>query len=127
MRAYVFPGFPAFLERACRDLEVLPSAVLAAGRIVPLTALANLCAQAADAPAEHVAGILKECQSFRDELAVSLNAAEAMLEEVERERLTRPPAGPTLVSSTAETGESGRAGVPPQETRKGSRIERAKI
>jgi hypothetical protein len=80
--SYVYPGFPAFLESAASELE-LPGSAGAAGRIVPLTALSNLCAQAAHGEPAHARDILAKAAEFRDHLAVALRAAELMLADVE--------------------------------------------
>jgi hypothetical protein len=83
--SYVFPGYPAFLESAAAELG-LPGSAGAAGRIVPLTALANLCAQAAHGDPAHASDILARAAEFRDHLAVALRAAELMLLDVEAAR-----------------------------------------
>lgn len=85
MPSYVFPGYPAFLESAAAELG-RPELAAPAGRIVPLTALANLCAQAALAPESHAPGILAGAAEFRDQIAIALQAAEQMLAEVEAGR-----------------------------------------
>ncbi len=82
MSSYVFPGYPAFLESAAAELGH-PESAGPAGRIVPLTALANLCAQASHGDPAHVRGILAKAAEFRDQLAVALRAAELMLADVE--------------------------------------------
>jgi hypothetical protein len=87
--SYVFPGYPAFLESAASELG-LPGSARAAGRIVPLTALANLCAQAAHGTPAHAPGILARAAEFRDQIAVALWAAELMLAEVEAARGLSP-------------------------------------
>jgi hypothetical protein len=83
--SYVFPGFPAFLESASTELGHPESAGLA-GRIESLTALANLCAQAAHGDPAHARGILVKAAEFRDQIAIALRAAEMMLAEVEAAR-----------------------------------------
>jgi hypothetical protein len=83
--SYVFPGFPRFLEQAATELG-RPESIGPARRITPLTALANLCAQAARADTAHVDGILAKAAEFRDHLATALRAAELMLAEVEAGR-----------------------------------------
>jgi hypothetical protein len=82
---YVFPGYPNFLESAAAELGRPESSSLAS-RIAPLTALANLCAQAAQSDRAHVEGILAKATEFRDQLAVALRAAELMLADVQEGR-----------------------------------------
>lgn len=104
MSSYVFPGHPAFLESAAAELGH-PDSARPAGRIVPLTALANLCAQASHAAPAHARGILTKAAEFRDHLAVALRAAELMLADVEAARSPRTPedlaggATPTIPAS----------------------------
>jgi hypothetical protein len=83
--SYVFPGYPGFLESAAAELGH-PESAASAGRIVPLTALSNLCAQATHGDPAHVSGILSKAVEFRDQLAVALRAAELMLADVEAAR-----------------------------------------
>ncbi|MDB5349488.1 MAG: hypothetical protein JWN86_735, partial [Planctomycetota bacterium] len=62
---YRFPGFTPFLrlaEAGVTDLSILSHA----RRQPALAALASLCAQAADAPAEHVAEIFAHGLKARD-------------------------------------------------------------
>jgi hypothetical protein len=82
LSSYVFPGYPAFLESAAAELGY-PESAGPARRIVALTALANLCAQAAHGDPVHVEGILAKAAGFRDQLATALRAAELMLIDVE--------------------------------------------
>ena len=82
MSSYVYRGFPIFLESAAAELGLSGSAG-AAGRILPLTALSNLCAQAAHGEPAHARDILARAAEFRDHLAVALRAAELMLADVE--------------------------------------------
>jgi len=79
---YVFPGHPIFLQAAAQELG-RPESADPARRVGPLTALANLCAQAAHAEAGHVAGILAKAAEFRDQLATALRAADLMLLDVQ--------------------------------------------
>jgi hypothetical protein len=89
LSSYVFPGYPAFLESAAAELGH-PESAGPARRIAPLTALANLCAQAAHGDPAHVEAILAKAAGFRDQLATALRAAELMLTDVEcgQRRLT---------------------------------------
>ena len=89
MSSYVFPGYPAFLEAAAAELG-RPESAVPARRIVPLTALADLCAQASRGEQAHVAGILAKAAEFRDQLATALRAAELMLASVEAGRAPAP-------------------------------------
>ena len=82
MNHYIFPGYPAFLERAAEDLGLAPSGSSPG----PLAAMANLCAQASTAEAAHVAEILAEAASLRDRLLVATRAAGLMLAEVAEAR-----------------------------------------
>lgn len=83
MDRYIFPGYPAFLERATEDMGLALS-----GRAVPgpLAAMANLCAQASTAEPPHVPEILARAAAHRDDLLVAARAADLMLTEVERAR-----------------------------------------
>ena len=74
MSSYVFPGYPAFLEAAAAEIGH-PEAAGPTRRIVTLTALANLCAQASRGEQAHVAGILAKAAEFRARLAQSGCAA----------------------------------------------------
>jgi hypothetical protein len=89
LSSYVFPGYPTFLEAAAAELGH-PESADPARRIAPLTALANLCAQASRAEPAHVAGILAKAVEFRDQLATALRAAELMLASVEAGRAPTP-------------------------------------
>jgi hypothetical protein len=98
--SYVFPGYPAFLESAAAELG-LPESAAPAGRIVPLTDLANLCAQASHGDPTHVRGILAKAAEFRDRLAVALRAAALMLADVEAARGRPEPEDRVEVASSA--------------------------
>ena len=78
---FVFPGHTAYLEAAAAGLG-RPEFARAAGRQVALTALANLCAQASRADVTHAGAILSKAAEFRDQLAIALQAADAMLADV---------------------------------------------
>lgn len=88
MPSYVFPGHPGFLQSASAELGH-PELAGIAGRIVPLTSLANLCAQAVHGDRAHARDILARASELRDQLAVALRAAELMLADVEA-GLARP-------------------------------------
>ncbi|HEY2154502.1 MAG TPA: hypothetical protein VGH33_02660 [Isosphaeraceae bacterium] len=93
-----FSGFPAFLERAAKELGLGTSHA----RTTPPTALAamaNLCAQASTAGPARAPAILKEAATFRDRLLVAARAAELMLDEMERASM--PGAGPAPVPTPA--------------------------
>ncbi len=104
MARYCFRGFPAFLEVAAEELG-RPKVAGAVRRNEALSALANLCAQAAEADEVHVGGILAKAAEFRDQLQVASRAAELMLAEVRVGRGQSRPAG-----SVARSGPSGEAG-----------------
>jgi hypothetical protein len=89
LSSYVFPGYPVFLEAAAAELGH-PESADPARRIAPLTALANLCAQASHGERAHLAGILAKAVEFRDQLATALRAAELMLASVEAGRAPSP-------------------------------------
>ena len=114
MSSYVFPGYPAFLEAAAAELG-RPDSVDPARRIVPLTALANLCAQASRGDRAHLAGILAKAAEFRDQLATALRAAELMIADVEAGRASTPDA--SGVEAAVESPD-------PRPTRKGPRTYR---
>ena len=119
MSPYVFPGYPSFLESAAAELGRPESASLAS-RIAPLTALANLCAQAAHGDGAHVEGILAKATEFRDQLAVALLACELMLADVQagRSRSLPEPRGETEPATTPASTPD------PRGVRKGSRTSR---
>ncbi len=114
MSSYVFPGYPCFLESAAEELGH-PESAASAGRIVPLTALANLCAQATQSDPAHAPGILAKAIEFRDQLAVALRAADMILADVEAAR------GRSSSEDRVETASSSTlASVPdPRKGRKG--------
>lgn len=80
--SFVFPGYPSYLRAAAEQLD-RPEAARGAGRLVALTALANLCAQASRAEPARVDAILLKAIEFRDQLAVALRAANAMLADLD--------------------------------------------
>ena len=82
MTAYVFPGYPTFLQRAASQLG-RPETAFSAGRVAALAALANLCSQATFANAPQAAEILARAATFRDHLHTAALAADLMLAEVE--------------------------------------------
>lgn len=83
MPRYSFPGYTAFVEDAARQIGQ-PGAAAAARKITPLSALANLCAQAGAADPADVPGIMAKAAEFRDQLQTAFLAAELMLADVER-------------------------------------------
>jgi hypothetical protein len=89
-----FSGFPAFLERAAKELG-LDTSHARATPPTALAAMANLCAQASTASPAHAPAILKEAASFRDRLLVAARAAELMLDEVERASMLDAGTTPT--------------------------------
>jgi hypothetical protein len=78
-----FPGYTAFLATAARRIG-RPEAEVPARRIAPLSALANLCAQASLAEPAHVPPILAKAAEFRDQLHAAFEAAELMLDQLAR-------------------------------------------
>ena len=118
MSSYIFPGYPAFLEAAAAELGH-PESADPARRIAPLTALANLCAQASHGDPAHVAGILAKAVEFRDQLATALRAAELMLASVEAGRAPtpRPAEVDVKIEAAPELPES-------RQVRKGPRTHR---
>jgi hypothetical protein len=88
------------MESAAAELGH-PESASAAGRIVPLTALSNLCAQATQCDPAHVRGILAKAVEFRDQLAIALRAAELMLADVEAARRCSMPENRVEIASSA--------------------------
>ena len=98
--SFVFPGYPAYLEAAAGQIA-RPESARGAGRLVALTALANLCAQASRAEPSHRDAILLKACEFRDQLAVALRAADAMLADVRAVGTVPEPEGSTDEFPTA--------------------------
>ena len=98
---FVFPGQTAYLEAAADKLGQ-PELARGAGRLVALTALANLCAQASRANPADVAPILAKAGEFRDQLAIALEAADAMLTEVESTTLLAPDISPIEIPAASD-------------------------
>ena len=119
MSSYLFPGYPSFLRSAAEELG-LPEAASHASRIVPLTALANLCAQASQCDPSHVGGIVMKAAEFRDQLAVALRAAELMLADVEDGR------GPSAIEDREgrPASTTSAASPDPRKARKGTTTSR---
>jgi hypothetical protein len=82
---YPFAGFPEYVERAATEID-RPEAARPAYRIATLSAVSNLCAQAADSDVAHVPGILEKAGEFRDQLHVAWRAAELMIAELSSRR-----------------------------------------
>ena len=78
---YPFPGSPRFLEIAARKIGK-PEAARPSLKNPALSALANLCAQAADTDDDHVVDIIQKASESRDELQVALIAADLMIADV---------------------------------------------
>lgn len=110
MARHAFPGFPAFLDAAAEQIG-RPEAARPARGTSGLSALANLCAQAALADPPHVAGILAKAEEFRDQLHAAHLAADLMLADVRAAREVPRP------SSQAERPRPlpSRPGGPPQQ------------
>ncbi len=110
--SFVFTGHPAYLEAAARQLGQ-PDQARAAGRLVALSSLANLCAQASRARPTDAAAILAKASEFRDQIAIALKAANAMLADVEFATLLalEPPttAGEVAPDDEADETEAGPA------------------
>lgn len=94
MPRYQFPGYPAFLEAAAAEIG-RPESAGPARTATTLAAMASLCAQAAEADAGHVAGILAEAEALGDQLRAAQRASELMLAHVRSGRI----ATATVVSS----------------------------
>ena len=112
LSSFVFPGHPAYLEAAANQLG-RPESARAAGRLVAVTALANLCAQAGRADPAHVDAILAKGVEFRDQLATALRAADAMLADVQAAR-GAPKSHPEAMISSGDSSETpnGRHSIP---------------
>jgi hypothetical protein len=114
--AYIFSGFPSFLEAAATELG-LPNSAGPARRITALTDLANLCAQAAHGDPSNVEAILVKASGFRDQIAVALRASELMLAEVEAclglSAVSEPDSGsdPECVSASTMVSRPPRKGI----------------
>ena len=112
MPRHHFPGFPAFLDAAAEQIG-RPEAAGPARRIEALAALANLCAQAAEADEAHVEGILVKAAEFRDHLHAAHRAAELMLADVQAGRVPAQPASPPGPPRTApDPGRRTKAATP---------------
>ena len=107
---FVFPGQTGYLEAAADQLGQ-PELARAAGHLLAVTALANLCAQATRANPADVAPILAKAGEFRDQLAIALEAADAMLADVELNALI---ASETPLSETPASDESAPNPTPPR-------------
>jgi hypothetical protein len=117
---YVFHGYPAFLESAAAELG-RPESAGPARRIASLTALANLCAQAAEGDLANVEGILAKAAEFRDQIATALRAADLMLADVEA---GRRPASISEVEPETESSTDSTAFPASRAGRKGPRNSR---
>jgi hypothetical protein len=108
---YTFPGYPAFLEAAARQIGH-PEAEAPARRITTLSALANLCAQAGTARQEQAPAVMAKAAEFRDQLHAAYRAAELMLTEVNRslglDQSTPTPEPPTPSRATRSPEPKGR-------------------
>ncbi len=106
MPRYSFPGSTAFVEDAARQIG-RPETEAAARKLGPLSALANLCAQAGAADPADVPGIMAKAAEFRDQLQTAFLAAELMLADVERALgLTQEPAQGKRAARPAAPAES---------------------
>lgn len=83
MTPYTFAGFAPFLFEAARRAGH-PEAEGPARKIIPLTALANLCAQAGQAAPAHAPAILAKAGEYRDQLHAAATAADLILDDVRR-------------------------------------------
>ncbi len=119
LSSFVFPGYPAYLEAAANQFG-RPESARAAGRLLAVTALANLCAQASRADLAHVGAILAKGVEFRDQLAIALQAADAMLDDVKAARIAPENApGPELLDDDLVEASVGRR-VAPRKPAKGA-------
>ncbi|CAN5869642.1 hypothetical protein BH23PLA1_BH23PLA1_29550 [soil metagenome] len=105
MSNYQFPGYPRFLEVAAEQIGHT-EAVSGARRITALTALANLCAQAAEADEDRIDAILQKANEFRNQLSVAFLASEHMLNDVRRGRQSVPNSKPEEASKDDRTSHS---------------------
>ena len=105
---FVFPGHPSYVATAAEQLD-RPAAAPGAGRLVALTALANLCAQASRAEPAQVDAILSKAIEFRDQLAVAHRAATAMLADVEAV-FAPPRRDPDPIPATEDAAAASPAG-----------------
>ena len=108
---YKFPDSPAFLGEAAANLG-LPVAAAAARGDVTLAAVANLCAQAAEADTSSVAAILTRAAGFRDRLEIALLAADLMVDAVREGRGVIPLAARRRTASTTSRTYPGGRGRP---------------
>ena len=120
LSSFVFSGQTAYLATAADQLGQ-PELARGAGRLVALTALANLCAQASRAKPADAALILANAVEFRDQLAIALQAADAMLLDVgSAVRLAAESVRKAAVSPDPELPVPP-VGPPPRHQRKGGR------
>ena len=101
MARHPFPGFPAFLDDAARQIG-RPEAARPSRRLDGLSALSNLCAQAAEAEESLVAGILAKAEEFRDQLHAAHLAADLMLADLRASQLPGRP-GPSPADAAIAT------------------------
>ena len=80
--SFQFRGHPEYVVSAAEKLG-RPELAGEAGRTMALHYLAALCAQAVASNAEQALDILGEAARFRDQLHIALQAAEAMLSDIE--------------------------------------------
>ena len=122
--SFVFSGHTAYLEAAAEDLG-RPGFARAASRQVALTALANLCAQASQAVPADVPSILARASEFRDQLAIAVRAADAMIADVETAAWFTPEPTPAVVEPERTPSEPANVGTaqqpPPARRRKRGR------
>ena len=112
MPRHHFPGYPPFLDAAAEQIGH-PEAARPARRIEALAALANLCAQAAEADEPHVEGILVKAAEFRDQLHAAHRAAELMIADVQAGRgPARPAPQPERPKPTPDPGRRMKATHP---------------
>lgn len=105
MPNFSFPGYPSYLKAAA--IRLGRSVVSDARHVAALAKMADLCAQAAEADAAHVADILHAAGEFRDQIHVAYLAAEQMLSDLREATGIRPLSDPIqpqacdpIVSST---------------------------
>ena len=91
-----FEGFPKYVEQAAHELGK-SIGVGEVRAIIPLTAVASLCAQASDPSVDRFEEVLRMAEGFRDRLEVARLAADRMITDVRSQRTDQalPPVAAT--------------------------------
>ena len=85
-----FEGFPKYVEQAAHELGK-SIGVGEVRAIIPLTAVASLCAQASDPSVDRFEEVLRMAEGFRDRLEVARLAADRMIADVRSQRANQAP------------------------------------